>query len=150
MSKLLPTRTDATVERSGDPAVLCIDDEETRAVFSALSSETAHEVFCLLNEEPATPAAIADRLELSIQNVQYHLENLQDAGLIEVADTCYSEKGREMDVFVVSTEPILVFLGTDDDRPSLRRAFKSFASVVGPTAILLAIGETVSRLLGGE
>ncbi|SDR01787.1 ArsR/SmtB family transcription factor [Natronobacterium texcoconense] len=150
MSKLLPTRTDATVQRSGDPAVLCIDDEETQAVFSALSSETAYEVFQLLNEEPATPTAIAGRLELSIQNVQYHLENLQDAGLIEVADTCYSEKGREMDVFVVSTEPTLVFLGTDDDRASLRRAFKAFSSLVGPPAILLAIGETLSRLLAGE
>ena len=150
MTKLLPTRTDATVTRTGDPAVLCLDDDRTRDVFAALSSETAYEIFHLLNEEPSTPAMVADRLDLSIQNVQYHLDTLERVGLIEVADTCYSEKGREMDVFVVAEAPTLVFLGTGDDQSALRRAFRSLSSFVGPPAVLLAIGETVSRLFGGE
>lgn len=150
MTRLLPTQTDASIDRDGDPTVLCLDDEGTRDVFAALSSETAHEVFRLLNEEPATPATIADRLDMSIQNVQYHLGNLEETGLIEVADTCYSEKGREMDVFVVSADPTLIFLGTDDDRPTLRRAFRSLSSFVGPSAVVLALAETVSRLFDGE
>lgn len=150
MARLLPTGTDATVDRSDDPEVLCIDDEATRDVFTTLSSETAHAVFRMLNEEPATPATVAERLDLSIQNAHYHLGNLEDAGLIEVADTCYSEKGREMDVFVVAEDPTLVFLGTSDDRPSLQRAVRSLASFVGLPVFVFALGEAVTRLFGGE
>lgn len=150
MPRLLPTQTDATVERTDSPTVLSLDDDGTRDVIEALSSETAYEIFRLLNETPATAARIADRLDQSIQNVHYHLSNLDAAGVIEVADTCYSEKGREMDVYVASRDPTLILLGTKDDRPCLKRAFRSFASVLGPPAIVLAVGEAVSRLLSPE
>ncbi len=150
MTRLFPTQTDAAVERSDSPAVLSLNDDSAREVIEALSSETAYEIFRLLNETPATPARIAERLDQSVQNVHYHLTNLESAGVIEVTDTCYSEKGREMDVYVVSEDPTLIFLGTEDDRPSLRRAFKSFASLLGPPSILLAIGESVSQLVSAE
>ncbi len=150
MTRLLPTGTDATVDRSDDPEVLCIDDEVTRDVFTALSSETAYEMFRLLNEEPATPPTVAERLDLSIQNAHYHLDKLEAVGLIQVTDTCYSEKGREMDVFVVAEDPKLVFLGTSDDRPNLKRAVMSLASFVGLPVFVFALGEAVSRLFGGE
>ncbi|ELK51300.1 ArsR/SmtB family transcription factor [Haloferax volcanii] len=150
MSRILPTRTDATVERSDTPAVLSLDDDGTRDVIEALSSETAYEIFRLLNETPATPSRIATHLDQSVQNVHYHLEHLESAGVIKVADTCYSEKGREMSVYVVSEDPTLLFLGTEDDRPSLKRAFKSFASLLGPPSILLAAGECISRFVTAE
>ncbi|SFS36244.1 ArsR/SmtB family transcription factor [Halostagnicola kamekurae] len=150
MARLLPTRTDAAVERSDNPAVLSLDDAATRDVIEALSSETAYDIFRLLNETPATPSRIADQLDQSVQNVHYHLENLESAGVVEVTDTCYSEKGREMSVFVVSEDPTLLFLGTEDDRPSLKRAFKSFASLLGPPAVLLAVGESISRFVTSE
>lgn len=150
MVRLLPTRTDAAVERSDNPAVLSLDDAATRDVIEALSSETAYDIFRLLNETPATPSRIADQLDQSVQNVHYHLENLESAGVIEVTDTCYSEKGREMKVFVISEDPTLLFLGTEDDRPSLKHAFKSFASLLGPPSILLAAVESISQLVTTE
>jgi len=150
MSRLLPTQTNATVERSDNPSVLSLDDDATREVIEALSSETAYDIFRLLNETPATASQIADRLDQSVQNVHYHLEKLESAGVIEVTDTCYSEKGREMSVYVVAEDPTLLFLGTEDDRPSLKRAFKSFASLLGPPSILLAVGESVSQFVTTE
>jgi len=150
MTRLFPTQTDAAVERSDSPAVLSLDDDTTREVIEALSSDTAYEIFRLLNETPATPARIAEQLDQSVQNVHYHLTNLESAEVIEVTDTCYSEKGREMSVYVVSEDPTLLFLGTEEDRPGLKRAFKSFASLLGPPSILLAVGETISELVTGE
>jgi DNA-binding transcriptional ArsR family regulator len=150
MTDLLPTDTDATVERSDDPAVLSLEDDATRDVIDVLSAQTAYDIFSLLNEQPATPARIAEELDHSVQNVHYHLSNLQAAGVIEITDTCYSEKGREMDVYVVAQDPTLILLGTKDDRPCLKRAFKSFASVLGPPSILLAAGEAVSQVFAQE
>jgi len=150
MARLLPTQTDAAVERSDTPAVLSLDDDATREVIEALSSETAYDIFQLLNKTPATPSRIAEQLDQSVQNVHYHLENLEAAGVIEVTDTCYSEKGREMSVFVVSEDPTLLFLGTEDDRPGLKRAFTSFASLLGPPSILLAAGESIAQFVTTE
>ncbi len=70
--------------------------------------------------------------------------------MLKVTETCYSEKGREMSVFVVSEDPTLLFLGTENDRPSLKRAFNSFASLLGPPSILLAAGESISQFVTGE
>ncbi|AZQ16159.1 transcriptional regulator [Halorubrum sp. PV6] len=150
MARLLPTQTDAAVERSDTPTVLSLDDDATREVIEALSSETAYDIFRLLNKTPATPSQIAEQLDQSVQNIHYHLENLEAAGVIEVTDTCYSEKGREMNVFVVSEDPTLLFLGTEDDRPGLKRAFKSFASLLGPPSILLAAGESIAQFVTTE
>lgn len=144
MTRLLPTGTDATVDRSDDPEVLCIDDEATRDVFTTLSSETAYAVFRMLNEEPATPATVAERLDLSIQNAHYHLGNLEDAGLIEVADTCYSEKGREMEIYAVTSQPKVLVLGTESDENTLRRAFGQMAGVVGVPAFFIAAWQSLS------
>ncbi|WP_394741495.1 ArsR/SmtB family transcription factor [Natronococcus roseus] len=117
-------------------------------MLDALSSETSRAVFRELNEQPSTPAALADRLKMSIQRVSYHLENLTEAGLIEVADTCYSEKGREMNVYTVTGEPLVVFLGTEGDQPGLRAAFKRLSASVGPLAAVFALWETIVRYLG--
>ncbi|MCW8172198.1 ArsR/SmtB family transcription factor [Natrialba swarupiae] len=150
MSRLLPTTTNASTERTGDPSLLCIDDDRTSEVLAALSSETARDIFRELNERPLTAAALADRLDMSIQSVSYHLENLSETGLIDVADTCYSEKGREMDVYAVSDEPLVLFLGTEDDQPRLRVAFKNLAVAVGPVSILIAVWETLARYVGAS
>ncbi|MFP8951497.1 ArsR/SmtB family transcription factor [Natrialbaceae archaeon A-arb3/5] len=148
MSRLLPTTSNASADQTGTPSLLCIDDEHASDVLAALSSETARTIFRELNERPLTAAALADRLDMSIQSVSYHLENLSAVELIEVADTCYSEKGREMDVYTVSEDPTILFLGTEDDQPGLRVAFKNLAVAVGPVSVLLAIWETLARVVG--
>jgi DNA-binding transcriptional ArsR family regulator len=148
MSRLLPTSSDASTERSGPPSLLSIDDAQATDVLDALSSETAREIFRELNARPLTAARLADRFDMSIQSITYHLENLSAAGLIEVADTCYSEKGREMDVYTVSEERLLIYLGTDEDRTGLRAAFRRLSVRIGPSALLLVIWERITRLVG--
>lgn len=148
MGRLLPTTSDATVERTDDPELLCIDDERSEAVLAALASDTGREVFRALNDEPLVAKDLAAELDTSVQAVSYHLENLEDAGLVEVLDTCYSEKGQEMKVYGPPAEPLVLFLGSSDDRPGLLAAFKRFAGAIGPVAIALSIGQTVTRWLG--
>ncbi|WP_049921789.1 ArsR/SmtB family transcription factor [Halopiger djelfimassiliensis] len=150
MSRLLPTTADATTDRTGDPSLLCLDDDRTDDVLAALSSGTARAIFRELNERPLTAAGLADRLEMSIQSVSYHLENLSETGLIEVSDTCYSEKGREMDVYSVSEEPLVLFLGTEEDQPGLRVALKNVAAAVGPAGIVAIVWGVLSRFVGND
>lgn len=154
MARLLPTSTDASPVREGDPSVLCIEDDRIDEVFSVLSTDMARTIFRELNRSALTASEIADTHDTSIQNVSYHLENLEESGLISVVDTCYSEKGREMSVYAVTTEPTIVFLGTNEDLPRLRKAFREFSTVIGPVSVVFALlgstGRFVENLFGAS
>lgn len=146
MARLFPSRTETSVERDRDPSVLYVDDDRTAEMISTLSGETALTVFRMLTDEALTASEIADRLDLSVQNASYHLENLQDADLVEVIDTCYSEKGREMEIYAVTSEPKILVLGTEGDRGAVRRAFATLAGAVGAPAVFIAAWSSLSRL----
>jgi DNA-binding transcriptional ArsR family regulator len=107
MSGLIPQKPQ--IERP-DPEkrVLDIRNEESRSVFSALSSETGRAVLEVLYDEPATQSELAERVDTSIQNVGYHLDRLIDAGLVTVAGQGYSEKGRVMDVYAPATASLVL------------------------------------------
>ncbi|MEF8778432.1 MAG: helix-turn-helix domain-containing protein [Natronomonas sp.] len=144
MARLLPSRTDPSIDRSEDPSVLYVDSNETEEMLSTLASETALDIFRTLNDEPLTASEIADRRDTTVQNASYHLENLQEVDLIEVVDTCYSEKGREMNIYAVTTDPKVVILGTRSDRGNLRRAFGQMAAAIGAPAIFLAVWRSIA------
>ncbi len=134
MGRLLPSsldsRTDAA-ERDAEPRVVGLDDDETGAVLSALSSDTARDLLAALHDEPVTASAVADDVDTSLQNAQYHLNRMRDAGLVEVVDTVYSEKGREMKLYAPADEPLVVFAGSDSGRRSLRERLRGIVAAVG-------------------
>lgn len=147
---LLGERPEVTIDRNEDPRLLCLDDEHIEKVLRRLSSETSQAVFRAVNHEPLSAQDVAEELDMSIQNAMYHLENLEEAGLITVLDTHYSERGREIEIYGPLEQPLLLFLGPSQDWPGLTAAFKEFAGAVGPVAIPLAIGQFLSRLLGAD
>ncbi|WP_222916915.1 helix-turn-helix domain-containing protein [Natrinema sp. SYSU A 869] len=107
MARLFPFRSD-TAAKEGQPRVVDLEGEDADAVFGALSSTTAREIYSYLDDEPGTPSDIADAIDSSIQNVRYHLKNLEDAGLVEVVDTWYSSRGNEMSVYATTDGPLIV------------------------------------------
>ncbi|AHG00244.1 ArsR family transcriptional regulator [Halostagnicola larsenii XH-48] len=132
MARLFPLRSDA--QSAGDePRVVDLEDEDADAVFGALSSSTAREIYSTLAEEPGTPSDIAEAVDSSIQNVRYHLEKLEDAGLVEVVDTWYSSRGNEMSVYATADGPLIV---TSDESTAakVRTALSRFLGGVGALA----------------
>lgn len=146
MSRLFPARSETTIERDEDPSVLYVDQEESDQVISVLSSETARTIFRMLNERALSASEIADEIDISVQNASYHLGNLRDADLVEVIDTCYSEKGREMEIYAVTRDPKLLVLGIREDQANLRQAFRQLAESVGLPALGIAALGSVSRM----
>jgi len=47
-------------------------------------------------------------VDSSLQNVGYHLSRLEDAGLVTVVGTRYSEKGVEMDGYAPTVGAIVI------------------------------------------
>ena len=143
---LLPSRPDAQPAEDAGPRVVGVDDEAADDVLSALSSGTARRVLAALHDDPAPPSELADRVDTSLQNVQYHLEKLQTAGAIEVVETGYSEKGREMDIYAPADRPLVVFAGDTEDEGTLRTALTRLLGALG----LLAVGSALVQALYGD
>jgi len=121
MSGLLQNET-PTDARDVDPEVVGLDETGSDDVFSVLSSETARSLLAALYETPATKSELADELDTSIQNVDYHVENLLDAELVTVVEQWYSKKGNEMDVFAPANGPLVVVSGDDAQTERARTA----------------------------
>ncbi|WP_276299440.1 ArsR/SmtB family transcription factor [Halorussus lipolyticus] len=134
MSGLIERLQDGTASGDEELRVLNVAGDETDDVLDALGPEMRRDVYRTLFESPGTPSEIAERLDTSVQNLNYHLSTLEDAGLIAPVDTRYSEKGNEMTVYAPATDP-LVLVGDRDIRPQVRR---SLADVVGGLGILTA------------
>jgi DNA-binding transcriptional ArsR family regulator len=130
-----------------EPDVIGLDEERTGRALDALSAETARRILTRLYEEPQTPTELQEAIGTSLQNVHYHLDNLEEAGLIQESGTRFSEKGNEMTVYGPASEAVVVMAGDADERSLLKRALARLVGALG----LLAVGSfVVSQLFGGE
>jgi DNA-binding transcriptional ArsR family regulator len=140
---LLPSKDPAVPD--ADPRVISVDSDDADDVLSALSAATARNLLAELHDEPAPPGELADRVDTSLQNAQYHLEKLETAGAVEVVDTAYSEKGREMDVYAPADQPLVICAGDEKETSGLRSAL---SSLLGSVAVVGVASLFVQELFG--
>jgi DNA-binding transcriptional ArsR family regulator len=108
-TQLRRTDVDHTPRERND---LVVNDDTSSDVLATLSSETAQAILGALGDEPKPVSEISEAIGTSLQNTQYHVERLVDAGLVEPVDTWYSAKGREMSVYALTAEELLVQFGS--------------------------------------
>jgi DNA-binding transcriptional ArsR family regulator len=146
MARLLPSLSETSAPEDPAPRVIGLDSADADDLIGALSSRTARRILTALHEEPASASEVADRVDTSLQNVQYHLGRMAEAGLVEVTDTVFSEKGREMKVYVPTDRPLVVVAGGESETDGLRAALSRLLGGVGVLALASAV---VQFLLGG-
>ncbi|MFC6737619.1 ArsR/SmtB family transcription factor, partial [Halolamina salina] len=139
MSGLLPSESDAVAadeaDDEGGTRLLWLDDEEVDPLIGSLSSETARSLLTALHDEPRTASELAEAVDTSLQNARHHLDNLQEADLVEVAETRYSVKGREMKVYAPVDDSLVVCVGNEAERSGLLDSLRQY---VGAAAAVLA------------
>lgn len=131
----------------GDAQVVGLESTDAEAVLGAVSSDTARTVLDALHEERTTASGLAERADLSLQTVQYHLANLREADLVEVVEETTSEKGRSMDVYGPTSQPVVVFAGGEDDADDVRSMLSRLVSAV---AFLGLVSLLVQQVVGGD
>ncbi|WP_132056651.1 ArsR/SmtB family transcription factor [Halorussus amylolyticus] len=136
MADLLPSTSDATAPQTAEPRVIGVDSDDADDLLGALSSSTARELLAALHDDPATPSALAESVDTSLQNAQYHLGKLEDADVIQVVDTIYSEKGREMKVYAPTDQPLVVFAGNEEKTTGLKAALSRLIGAFGALGVL--------------
>jgi len=124
VTELLPDRS--SCEIADDPEVLDVDQAGDK--LDVLSSETARKILLALYQSPAPVSELAEVVDTSIQNVRYHIEKLQQAELVELVDTWYSEKGNEMNVYAPRNAPLVVFAGQPEHEEAINEVVSDHAS----------------------
>lgn len=82
-------------------------DAWERRVLSLYRRETARELIThLLEDGPASASALADRLDLARSTVSWHVDTLEDAGIVERS---YDDRGR-VEVALTRPEETVAFL----------------------------------------
>jgi DNA-binding transcriptional ArsR family regulator len=107
VNDLLPETAPSTVDCSRQT----VDIVDNGDVLDALASDTARQIILTLKESSGTASDITSTLNVSLQNVCYHLDRLQNAGLVEVIGTRYSSKGKKMEIYGFVTNPIVIQFG---------------------------------------
>ena len=126
-----------------DPRVIGVDDDDADAVLAALSSDTARAILSTLHDSPGPASDVADRVDTSLQNTQYHLKRLREAGVVEVVDTVYSQKGREMDVYAPADGPLVLVAGPESQASGIRATLSRLLGGVGAVGLGAVVVETV-------
>ncbi|WP_267642780.1 ArsR/SmtB family transcription factor [Haloarchaeobius amylolyticus] len=140
MGRIFPIKR-PVVHEPDQSKLVGLTDETADEVFATLSSATARSILEALYEEPHTPADLREVTGTTLQNVHYHLTNMENAGLIEVVDTWYSEKGSAMNVYAPCARAVLVMASSPSDRSIFRDLLArvlAVALVLGGATLVLA------------
>ncbi|MDY6766205.1 MAG: helix-turn-helix domain-containing protein [Candidatus Nanohaloarchaea archaeon] len=73
-------------EKDGETYYKTVRIEDSPAALRGLLNDTRWEILKLLAERPRYPAEMADELDMHEQKVYYHVRELEDAGMITVAE----------------------------------------------------------------
>lgn len=129
-------------------------DDRAKKIGRAMTNRTAGDVLGLLKGKEHTLSEISDTLGLPMTSVKYHVENLLDAGMIEIVREKYSEKGREVKVYGVCNQIIIMSPGTKDIKSLLLKYISLFGIILLATVMISAISpvlmQGISQTGGGE
>lgn len=87
---------------------------ESGDVFEALSSETGRRILQVLSTSPGTISEVAADLDLTLQNVSYHVDRLERVGLVERVGVRYSSKAQEMTIYASKVESLRIQFGSSE------------------------------------
>jgi DNA-binding transcriptional ArsR family regulator len=119
-------------------------DERAQKISKAMASQTASDILQLLAENKKSLTEITDRLAIPLTTAKYHIENLLEAGLITVAEIKYSVKGREIKIYAV-TNQLLIVAPRQSNVRSLLLKYASLFGIVLFGSLVIAV---LSPILG--
>jgi DNA-binding transcriptional ArsR family regulator len=119
-------------------------DERAQKISKAMGSQTASDILQLLAENQKSLTEITDRLAIPLTTAKYHIENLLDAGLISVAETKYSVKGREIKIYSLTNQLLIVAPRTSNVRSLLLKYASLFCIVILGTLALSLISPLIT------
>jgi DNA-binding transcriptional ArsR family regulator len=122
-----------------DVIVLQPGDERAQKIGKAIASQTANDILHILSQGQKTASDLTGLLNIPMGTLKYHIDNLLEAGLVEIAETRYSVKGREVKVYQLKDQLVIVAPKMTNIRSILLKYASLFAIVIVASMAMLAI-----------
>jgi DNA-binding transcriptional ArsR family regulator len=119
-------------------------DERAQKIAKAMGSQTASDILQSLGEHPKSLTAITGQLAIPMNTAKYHIENLLEAGLIAVSETKYSVKGREVKLYTLTNQLLIVA----PKQSAVRSILLKYASLFGIVAFCSIVVSILSTAAG--
>ncbi len=88
--------------------ILSTDDDKIKAVGELLSSDSSRAILKLLFNDQMTANQIAQKTEISLPLVIYHLKKMQDAGIVKISQTEKNTKSHDMKYYTIDKFAIVI------------------------------------------
>jgi DNA-binding transcriptional ArsR family regulator len=121
-------------------------DERAQKIAKAMGSQTASDILQFLSDGQKSLTDITERLAIPMTTAKYHVENLLEAGLLSVAETKYSVKGREVKLYSL-TNQLLIVAPRHSNVRSLLLKYASLFGIIVFGSVVIAI---ISPLIGSN
>ncbi|WP_428326549.1 ArsR/SmtB family transcription factor [Nitrosopumilus sp.] len=125
--------------------ILATDDEKIKSFGELFTNDSSREILQLLFNEDLTANQIAQKTDISLQLVKYHLNKLQDLGVVKISKVEKNSKSQDMKVYSATKFSIVIVPPKLSEKTKesklLVRSFRHIYKVAG-----LAVATGVSGL----
>ena len=126
--------------------ILATDDEKIKSFGEILTNDSSREILQLLFNDELTASQIAQKSDVSLQLVKYHLNKLQDLGVVKISRIEKNSKSQDMKIYTASKFSIVIVPPKLSEKTKesklLVRSFRNIYKVAG-----LGIATSFSGLL---
>ena len=116
-----------------------LNEPKTKKLAETITSDTSRKILNHLVEKEDGEANIAKQLNIPISTVHYHLQKLQEAGLVKVEEFHYSPKGREVNHYKLANKYIIIAPGKVSGLKEKLRGILPVAGIVVGISVVLKI-----------
>jgi DNA-binding transcriptional ArsR family regulator len=88
--------------------ILPLNDKNSKKISQLISNDTARNILEAIASTPLSASEIAEKLHTPLSTVQYNLEKLNDAGLVKVERTKYSEKMKTVKIYAPQRKFVVI------------------------------------------
>jgi len=115
--------------------ILATDDEKIKSFGEIFTNDSSREILQLLFNEELSATQIAKKSNTSLQLVKYHLNKLQDLGVVKISKIEKNSKSQDMKIYTASKFSIVIvppkFSEKTKESKLLVRSFRHIYKVVG-------------------
>jgi len=126
--------------------ILATDDEKIKSFGEIFTNDSSREILQLLFNEELTASQIAQKSNVSLQLVKYHLNKLQNLGVVKISKIEKNLKSQDMKIYTASKFSIVIVPPNLSEKTKesklLVRSFRNIYKVMG-----LGIATGLSGLL---
>jgi len=119
-------------------------DERAKKIARAMASKTGSDILAFMRGGEYSSSQISEALSLPITTVSYHLDNLHNAGIIDIVRTRWSEKGREMKIYGLRDQLLIVSPATKDIRSILLKYASLFIVLLFATFMMAVVAPLIA------